>query len=272
MRDLKDLPRNSAVRKINELVKRVRLSKVHAYIISTLKDSMPMLMGHSKKQQQLLEELPMVFRNVLKKYNLSVGDFPEINDFKSKLKEFDFSKFHSLKPKLIEDADHVLSVDFPRLMDALPRSHVEATLLNSSSESTSSIPVASVVSNPFPPSPPKATATSTAPDLNPFGEEEDVADSNPFNEPEWPLEQYISIFSDQFNSIQSNNLVSGVAFKKIITPLGLPVAQLRKVWELSDIDKDGSLNLKEFVIGMYLVESINQGQSLPDTLDPSWIP
>jgi GTPase SAR1 family protein len=53
MRDLKDLPRNSAVRKINELVKRVRLCKVHAYIISTLKEQMPMLMGHSKKQKQV---------------------------------------------------------------------------------------------------------------------------------------------------------------------------------------------------------------------------
>jgi len=29
MRDLRDLPRNSAVRKINELVKRVRICKVH---------------------------------------------------------------------------------------------------------------------------------------------------------------------------------------------------------------------------------------------------
>jgi hypothetical protein len=37
MRDLRDLPRNSAVRKINELVKRVRICKVHAYIISHLK-------------------------------------------------------------------------------------------------------------------------------------------------------------------------------------------------------------------------------------------
>ncbi len=33
MRDLRDLPRNSAIRKINELVKRVRMAKVNGYII-----------------------------------------------------------------------------------------------------------------------------------------------------------------------------------------------------------------------------------------------
>ncbi len=53
MRDLRDLPRNSAVRKINELVKRVRLAKVHAYLIGYLKEQMPMLMGHSKKQKEV---------------------------------------------------------------------------------------------------------------------------------------------------------------------------------------------------------------------------
>ena len=53
MRDLRDLPRNSAVRKINELVKRVRLCKVHAYIIGHMKEQMPMMMGHAKKQAQV---------------------------------------------------------------------------------------------------------------------------------------------------------------------------------------------------------------------------
>lgn len=53
MKDLRSLPRNSAVRKINELVKRVRLCKVHAYIIGYLKEQMPMFMGKEKKQKQV---------------------------------------------------------------------------------------------------------------------------------------------------------------------------------------------------------------------------
>ena len=57
-----DSTSNSAVRKINELVKRVRLCKVHAYIISYLKDQMPSFMGKAKKQTELTEGLPAVFR------------------------------------------------------------------------------------------------------------------------------------------------------------------------------------------------------------------
>ena len=59
MTDLRDLPRNSAVRKINELVKRVRLAKTHAYIISYLHDQMPTIMGHAKKQKELIDNLGM---------------------------------------------------------------------------------------------------------------------------------------------------------------------------------------------------------------------
>ena len=36
LNDLKNVPKNAAVRKVNELVKRVRLSKAHAHIIGTI--------------------------------------------------------------------------------------------------------------------------------------------------------------------------------------------------------------------------------------------
>jgi hypothetical protein len=38
------------MRKINELVKRTRLLRVHAYIIGYLKEQMPMFMGREKMQ------------------------------------------------------------------------------------------------------------------------------------------------------------------------------------------------------------------------------
>ena len=58
---------------------------------------------------------------VMKKYNLAPGDFPDIRDFQDKLTELDFSKFHGLKQKLIDDVETVLANDIPRLMGALPR-------------------------------------------------------------------------------------------------------------------------------------------------------
>ena len=66
---------------------------------------------------QLIDTLPAVFRTVMKKYNLAPGDFPDIRDFQEKLTEMDFTKFHSLKQKLIDDIEGVLGNDIPRLME-----------------------------------------------------------------------------------------------------------------------------------------------------------
>jgi hypothetical protein len=50
--------------------------KALAYIIGYLKIQMPNLMGREKKQQKLINDLPNVFRTIMKKYNLVPGDFP----------------------------------------------------------------------------------------------------------------------------------------------------------------------------------------------------
>jgi EH domain-containing protein 1 len=248
MKDLKDLPRNSAVRKINELVKRVRLCKVHAYIISYLKEQMPRLMGHAKKQKELIDNLPNVFRSVMKKWSLAPGDFPDISDFQEKLREQDFSKFHSLRQKLIDDSEMCLGADFPRLMEALPRSD------------TPVVDIASVRLEEANPSP--------------WGEEED--DSNPFGDGDvsdgWELAEYVSIHSPQFQTIAKGGFVTGGGAKGIMSASGLPTAALRKIWELSDIDKDGQLDLNEFVVAMVLIDIVKGGQEVPQQLDEAMIP
>ena len=66
LRDLHDLPRNAAVRKINELVKRARMARVHAQIVGHLKSQMPYF-GQQSKQKQLLENLADEFFAVMKK-------------------------------------------------------------------------------------------------------------------------------------------------------------------------------------------------------------
>lgn len=47
-----------------------------ALSIGYLKSQMPTLMGKEKKQQKLINDLPNVFRSIMKKYNLAAGDFP----------------------------------------------------------------------------------------------------------------------------------------------------------------------------------------------------
>jgi EH domain-containing protein 1 len=53
---------------------------------------------------------------------------------------------------------------------------------------------------------------------------------------------------------------------------GLANAILRKIWELSDVDKDGQLDLNEFVLAMVLIEGAKNGEEIPPQLDPAMIP
>ena len=255
MNDLKNLPRNSAVRKINELVKRVRLGKVHAYLISSIKEQMPMMMGHAKKSKEILANLPGLFRSVMKRFNLPAGDFPDITDFKSKLEEQDFSKFHSLKQKYIDDAEHVMSTEFPRLMEALPRS-MDSYPVNAPPPANAPV----VFPNPPPP--------SFAHDDNPWAAEATTGGASA----DWALSAHVVKYRGQFDSVAENGKVNGAGAKAILGSSGLPVNTLRDIWNLSDVDVDGHLNLNEFVVAMFLIDMVKQGHQLPAALDPEMIP
>jgi len=101
---------------VNEIVKRARLAKVNAYIISNLRNEMPSLFGKEKAQQKLLEELNREFNKVHRQFQLPVGDFPEVNSFREKLRTYDFTKFAKLNQKLIDSMDQVLADDIPKLL------------------------------------------------------------------------------------------------------------------------------------------------------------
>ena len=262
MRDLKDLPRNSAVRKINELVKRVRAAKVHAYIIAYLKDQMPMLMNKAKTQAKLIANLGDVFKAVLKKYALAFGDFPDFDDFRSKLAEQDFSKFPALKQKMIDEIETVMGVDFPRLMDALPTAD-NSTVAPAGEEGDKGPLV-------FDKPPSKASGGE-----GPFGDGED----NPWGDEgedsgagEWVLGEYVQKYIAEFNAVAEGGLVSGAAAKPVLSASGLPTQQLRKIWELADIDKDNKLDHEEFTVAKFLVELAMQERPLPETLPVGMIP
>jgi EH domain-containing protein 1 len=120
--DLRSLPRNSAIRKINELIKRCRQSKTHALLIAHLKSKMPGWFGKGAKQKKMLENIVDEFREVQRKYSLPPGDFPNVQRFRGQLEDggYELDKFPKLKGKMIEQMDHVLSVEIPTLMRRLP--------------------------------------------------------------------------------------------------------------------------------------------------------
>ena len=49
--DLRELPQQSATRRVNELVKRARLLKAHCYLLDHLREQMPSVYGFQKKKQ-----------------------------------------------------------------------------------------------------------------------------------------------------------------------------------------------------------------------------
>jgi hypothetical protein len=86
------------------------------------------------------------------------------------------------------------------------------------------------------------------------------------------IQDYIPMYQSQFDQNQSGGLVNGAAAFGVLSSSGLAKAQLKKIWDLGDINKDGALDLYEFVIVMHLVDYVKQGNAVPDSLDPSMIP
>lgn len=119
LRDLKALPRNAAIRKANELVKRARMVKVHAHLINHLRSKMPSLWGKEKKQREMLENLLEHFREVQKVTQLPPSDFPNLHRFKERCSSVELHKFPKLNPRHIAAMDEVLSRQVPQLLEQL---------------------------------------------------------------------------------------------------------------------------------------------------------
>ena len=190
----------------------------------------------------------------MKRHNVAPGDFPDLEEYRSKLVEQDFSKFPVLRPKVIEDLESVLGVDIPRLMEALPRS-LDSYDVNSA---------------------PPTNIPIQFDDMREKWREE----GNPFDGPGggargedvWGLEDYIPKYEDAFNEKQRDGKISGAAAKVLLRRSNVENSALRKIWDLADIDKDGQLDKEEFVIAMFLVDMVAEGHPVPEVLDPLMFP
>uniref|UniRef100_A0A2K5C7S6 EH domain containing 3 n=1 Tax=Aotus nancymaae TaxID=37293 RepID=A0A2K5C7S6_AOTNA len=115
-RDIQSLPRNAALRKLNDLIKRARLAKVHAYIISSLKKEMPSVFGKDNKKKELVNNLAEIYGRIEREHQIPPGDFPNLKRMQDQLQAQDFSKFQPLKSKLLEVVDDMLAHDIAQLM------------------------------------------------------------------------------------------------------------------------------------------------------------
>lgn len=81
--------------------------------------------------------------------------------------------------------------------------------------------------------------------------------------------KYDNIFAS-LNPI--NGKITGSAAKTEMVKSKLPNSSLGKIWKMSDIDKDGMLDVDEFALSMYLIEIKIDGHELPVELPDHLIP
>lgn len=119
LHDIMALPQQAVMRRINELVKRARSVKVHAYMIHYLRKQLPYNpWSRRDKQKRLIGRLESEFLGAARRYGLPKGDFPALEPFRQALYEIkDLSDFPKLDKKLIKEMDKVFSVDIPDLLE-----------------------------------------------------------------------------------------------------------------------------------------------------------
>ncbi|XP_065655210.1 EH domain-containing protein 1 [Hydra vulgaris] len=253
--DLQTLPKNAALRKLNDLIKRARLAKVHAYIISALKDEMPAVFGKEKKKAELIKNLRDTYRRIQGQYEISPGDFPNLERMQENLELHDFSKFPNLRPKLIEKVDQMLSEDIARLMAMLPQ--------EAETRGDSQVVRGGVFS-------------SAEGELNPFATGAAEGYALGAGTSQWVVnssgdkQKYDKLFNE-LNPIEGK--ITGAAAKKEMMKSKLPKNALAKIWSLADIDKDGHLDEEEFALAMYLIEvKIKDDDEIPSALPEHLVP
>lgn len=266
MRDLAVLPRQSAVRKINDLVRRIRKVKTLSYIVGYLKSQMPAVMGKEKKQQKLINDLPNVFRNVMKKHSLSAGDFPDIADFSAKLKEVKFAEFSSLSQEKIDALEQCLTKDIPKLMEMLPSEKDDPESLRAKMGSEA-------VTNP------KSNYVPLPTGNEKFGKRSEEGSANPFGHAQedtafWALQDSAERLYESFEKLHpEGGFLSPSVARDVLVKTGLTKEQLRQIWNLSDIDRDGHFDHHEYVVAMFLCDAVIQkGRPIPAELPSSVVP
>lgn len=78
-------------------------------------------------------------------------------------------------------------------------------------------------------------------------------------------------YAAQFALLQSDpeGLLAGPVARTFFEKSRLPVAELRRIWQLADVTRDGALSLQEFYVAMHLVVLRRNHVPLPDALPPS---
>ncbi|KAK2493409.1 hypothetical protein MC885_003477 [Smutsia gigantea] len=254
-KDIQSLPRNAALRKLNDLIKRARLAKVHAYIISSLKKEMPNVFGKESKKKELVNNLGEIYQKIEREHQISPGDFPSLRKMQVELpcalggRVVTWGKFQALKPKLLDTVDDMLANDIARLMVMVRQ---EESLM----------PSQAVKGGAF-----EGTMNG------PFGHGYGEGAGEGIDDVEWVVGKDKPTYDEIFYTLSPvNGKITGANAKKEMVKSKLPNTVLGKIWKLADVDKDGLLDDEEFALANHLIKVKLEGHELPADLPPHLIP
>ncbi|XP_061437442.1 EH domain-containing protein 1-like [Lethenteron reissneri] len=248
-KDIQTLPRNAALRKLNDLIKRTRLAKVHAYIISHLRKEMPAVFGKEAKKKELIANLGEIYTRIEREHQISAGDFPNLKKMQDQLQDQDFTKFHTLKPKLFEKVDEMLSQDIARLMGLVRQEEAR-------------VPSQAVRGGAF-----------EGTENGPFGRGYGEGAGEGADEADWVVSKDKPAYDEIFYTLSPiDGKISGASAKREMVKSKLPNTVLGRIWKLADVDKDGMLDDDEFALANHLIKVKLEGHELPEELPLHLLP
>eukprot|EP00922_Rhytidocystis_sp_ex-Travisia-forbesii_P058214 GHVS01086091.1.p1 GENE.GHVS01086091.1~~GHVS01086091.1.p1 ORF type:complete len:589 (+),score=65.39 GHVS01086091.1:2377-4143(+) len=250
--DIAQLPRNAAVRKLNDFIKRVRLAKVHALLLNYLRKQMPMW-GKEAKKKQLIQNLQGVYQVVSQEHGVPIGDFPPISLMQEKLTIFDWHKIPKLDTKRMAMIDDMMSKQIPLLMKLIPAEEAQ---------SASALP---------------QDGTMVQARISPFMA---VKCDGQTVSPQWAIKRYLHTrpdvekYREDFIKLgpNENGMLNGGQVKLDLVKCKLPSSVLHRIWNLADATKDGYLDLYEYALSRHFIEMKLEDLELPATLPESLLP
>ena len=248
--DMQQLQRRDATRKVNDLIRRARLAKVHCFVISKLKSAMPSFFGKKSKKDSLIKDLKSVYDQVRREANVSHGDFPSVSKFQSQLEEYDFSSFAKLNPRLIDKVDEMMAMDIAEIMKMMPQEEDPNQIITGG-----------------------AFGSREKDTTDPFSGDDIFSLRVGQGSEEWIIEEHKSNSDKKFFALEpKDGKLTGLKVREEMVRSKLPNSVLKKIWTLADTDKDGMLDQDEFAIAMFLINAKKEGHDLPDQLPFHLIP
>ncbi|CAF1154756.1 unnamed protein product [Didymodactylos carnosus] len=204
------------------------------------------------KRARLAKKLHVVYEKIQREQNIPMGDFPKLDRMQELLKNMDFTKFKQLDRKVLERVDRMLSEDVPKLMSMIPQE--EKNYMAAHDRPISSSAFSDQQSTPFE-----------------MGGVEGI--NAGIGETDWVVTRQRDEYDRLFQALQpSGGKISGASAKQEMVKSKLPNNVLGRIWKLSDVDKDGMLDIDEWALSQHLIKIKLEGHELPNTLPDHLVP